>query len=551
MLKLHSPAIGLQSLPVRTIFRTILAVAFIAAGIYLPFAKLPLTDPWQDEFYQALNVRGFDRSPIAMLSFFICHEWCGFFGDTLYNIRVLTVLFLLLSNGLGCLYFYSRTRDGLAGAFLFMTVCAMSTHCTLYHYGWDIGAYPFIVMTLLATLYYVEKGTVSGVVLVGGSTALMVLARIPTLVIMPVLSGIIIWRNCKAGGTAGSVVRPVLRDSFAGILSFAIVAIIVVETTVGIGRYVSSWTSENIITGHSGIRPYIDGILSHIAEELGMWAIVALMALAAMAVAHLKSGRYSVILKCSIFIAAFLVSAVLVKMMNLPFLFGIATGTLWIMLLYIPVRNVIRGPKIPCPGSFLWIVFCFAMLAGVGSDSILERPLACPLIPVVAAELYKFRSGMLRWFLLLVSVLILKINVGALRILAHRNVYTIDQPRLEGLYLSAYGYEFISSMKAVSDSVTAEGKSMGYLGLYKDYHYYMFTDKYTCLIQLYHYDENNPKHLEIAVRELKDEDVVGIRWDSRWDFNTYGPTSRELEKYGFETRKIAEDYLLLTRRPSD
>lgn len=181
----------------RIVWRWVLTAFFVVAGIGLLFLKMPLLDPWQDEFFQALNVRAFDCSPIAMLSFFIGHAWCEAFGDNIFNIRLLTCICLLVSNAMGVVYFYRKTHDGVIASFLFMTVCSLSTHCTLYHYGWDIGAYPFIVLTLLATLNYVERKTLWSIVLVGLTSALMVLSRIPTLVVLPMLLAIIIWRNLK------------------------------------------------------------------------------------------------------------------------------------------------------------------------------------------------------------------------------------------------------------------------------------------------------------------------------------------------------------------
>lgn len=528
-----------------------LTLLFLAVGIILPFAPLGLIDPGQDECYQALSVRGYESSPLAMLTFYIGNLACSLFGDSLLTLRRLMAACHLLSIGLGCAYLYSKSRDALVSSFLFMVMSAMSTHCTMTIYGWDTGAYPFIVLTLIATLFYISRGNIVSLILLGFSTSLMILARIPTAAILPFYLLIIVWRNRNVRLKGRNYVNKTMRefrDMLTLFLSIIIATVLITHLTFGIENYINAWKPDNIITGHSDIHDYLERILTLAPAALKLWGVVLLMALAGFIIAHLSGGKALTALKFIIFAGALAGAIIAVREINSTTAdFGLAQGLLLAVLLYIPVKNICFGAGIPCPSSLLWTVVLFSLLAAVGSNGIVERPLALPLIPIAATAVYPCRNGMLKWLFILAFCLSLKINIGRFVHLYRDQTYSIDAPALDGIRLSNNAYSWLMPVGQTIDSLHAKEKSVGYLGLLKYHLYYIFSDETPALLQIYHYDETRLADLNRAVGELSKADAVIILTNPDYDSNSYEVTANTLQSKGFKRQASPAPSLLFVK----
>lgn len=528
-----------------------LTLLFLAIGIILPFLPLGMIDPGMDECYQALNVRGYESSPLAMLTFYFGNLVCSVFGDSLLTLRRLMAACHLLSIAIGCAYFYAKSRDALVASFLFMVMSALSTHCTLTIYGWDTGAFPLIVLTLVATLYYIGRGSVISLILLGISTSMMILARVPTAVILPFYLLIIVWRNRNVRLNGRSYVNKTMREFRDMAILFVTIiasALLILHFTVGIENYVSAWNHDNIITGHSDIRDYIERIVTLGPAALKLWGVILGLAVAGLIIAHLSNGKALTILKYLIFAGALAGAIIAVREINSTTAdFGLAQGLLLVVLLYIPVKNLCFGGNIPCPTSMLWTVVLFSLLAAAGSNGIVERPLAIPLIPIAATAVYPYRNGMLKWLFILTFCLSMKINIGHVWNRYKTQTYRIETPALDGISLSSRSYTQLQQMKQISDALHAQEKSVAYLGLLKYNLYYIFSDEAPRLLQMYHYDETKADDLKRAVDELSKADAVIILSNPRYDDNSYEVTANALQSRGFKRQSSPAPSLLFVK----
>lgn len=542
-----SQAIKTPYLPASTsLVANITATLMVVAGIYLTFSGLCYIDPGQDELYQALCVRGYADSPLAMLTFRIGALWCEIFGDRLLALRGLMSLCHLTSIGLGCAYFYHRTHKMIPCAFLFMLLSGMLTYTAMFIYNWDTGAYPFIVLSLLATLYYMSAKTPVAAAFIGISSALMVLSRIPTICILPLFPVIIVRTALKSG----SVRRPsviITRDLLTGIVAFVLTATITIMLMCGMETYIRSWNPDNIITGHTSLSDYLGRLVELGIPNLLLWGVTGLLYLASWLIVKFRQTLFAIIASIFSIIAIVAVASVLLNKIDAPTAdFGIAQGTLVITLLYLPLRHRFIDPATACPSDRLWTIVAFSLVAAVGSNGIAERPLALPLIPIICAYIYPYRNLTISCYFIIMMLLTLKMSLGITRNNRETHQLTTSLERFEGLKFSKQAMQLWKPIIATVNTLQAEGHTVRFWGLYKYHFQYAFNSDCTRTHNLYHYDEEIPEIRSAVVNELSESDAVIFRGDMRWD-RPCMKTIDELIKLGFRPVRISDEYSLLLK----
>lgn len=539
---IHMPHIPASSSPASSIIAILVAIA----GICIPFAGLGYIDPGQDELYQALCVRGYEDSPLAMLTFFIGNLWCRLFGDTLIALRCLMVICHLTSIGLGCAYFYHRTHRAVSCALLFMLLSAMSTFTAMFIFNWDTGAYPFIVLCFFATLYYMSAETPVAAVLMGASCALMVLSRIPTICILPLFPIVIIHKTRRS--THRDMLRAVtLRDILFCLCAFIVTAIAVIGLMCGLGAYIASWNPDNIITGHGSISDYFGRLIDLGIPNLLLWLVAGFLYLSASLIVRVRQTLSGIITAIFAIIAAVAIAALMVNRINAPTAdFGLAQGTLAITLLYLPVRRRFIDPSTTCPAAELWLVAVFSLIAAVGSNGMAERPLALPFIPVACAYLYPYRNTAIKCFFVMLTLLALKTSTGIIYHNYHSHRHRTGISRLDHIRLSDEAARLWNPVTEAVKALRTEGRTVRFWGLYKYHFQYAFNSDCTLTHQLYHYDETDPQLLGKVVSELSEADAVIFRGDKRWG-KPCPLTVNTLISLGYRPMVISDDYTVLVR----
>ncbi|WP_289762950.1 hypothetical protein [uncultured Duncaniella sp.] len=542
-----SQTINIPNHPASTsLVANITATLMVLAGIYLAFSGLRYIDPGQDELYQALCVRGYADAPLAMLTFRIGALWCEIFGDRLLALRSLMALCHLTSIGLGCTYFYHRTHKIIPCAFLFMLLSGMSTYTAMFIYNWDTGAYPFIVICLLATLYYMSAKTPAAAAFVGISSALMVLSRIPTICILPIFPVIIVRTALKSADKckASSIIT---RDILIGIISFAVTATITIMLMCGMETYIRSWNPGNIITGHTSASDYLGRLVELGIPNLLLWGVTGLLYLASWLIVKFRHTLFDIVASIFSIITATAAASLLINVIDAPTAdFGIAQGTLLITLLYLPLRRRFIDTSTECPTARLWVIAAFSLVAAVGSNGIAERPLALPLIPIACAYIYPYMNLTISCYFIILMLLTLKMSLGITRNNRDTHQQSIPVARFEGLKLSRQAMQLWQPVISTVRTLQAEGRTVRFWGLYKYHFQYAFNSDCTRTHNLYHYDENIPEIRSEVVNELSESDAVIFRGDMRWDRPCMA-TIDELIKLGFCPVVISEEYSLLLK----
>lgn len=534
-------------------FAWIFSALFVTIGLIVPFMMVKLRVPCGDEFYQALNVRGYENAPIAMLTFYIGNVWGRIFGENLLNLRILMVLCMEFSIGLGCAYFYRKTGALLITGFLFMTMSLLSTHCTLFIYGWDIGAYPFIMLTLIASLYYLERGSLLCIALTGVSTALMVLSRVPTIVALPIILLMIIYHVRTHKDSYGNLLVEILKESCVGLAAFVLTAVISIYIMGGFDMYITSWKPDNIISGHSlsSIDRIVERFIELVSPAFKLYGVGLLILVSAYAGSTFTSPPPHVVSRKRLIIMVIMALVVALayrfrSMISSPSAdFGFGQSILLVLILYIPIYNLFHREKLYCPTVFFLTLVFFSLLAAVGSDSVVERPLTLPIIPIAAIYLYMYKKTLLKWFVIMIFILTISINFATYRGLRSWSIYEIAQDKISGVRLEQNRYEQLYHMLMFMKQHPDE--EIEFLGWKEFEQYYILTNSSPQLLNQYHYYDSDTLMVNSTVNKLSHASIIFLTKGEGQSEDYYKNTMNALKKEGYVKKKFRENYYLYTK----
>lgn len=138
-------------------YTVFVAVIIAIACAVVPWLYLPYSEPFLvDEGYQAMCVKYYQKSPMAMLTFYIGNLWMSCFGDEFLTLRYLSCLLGSLAVTAGSLYFFLRTKNVLWTLLVFslsMLGCAIERNIC---YDWDVGAIPFYVLGAITSVEFIR-----------------------------------------------------------------------------------------------------------------------------------------------------------------------------------------------------------------------------------------------------------------------------------------------------------------------------------------------------------------------------------------------------------
>lgn len=380
--------------------RVILACLLAAIGVAAALSGITSFMPVCDEAYQALCVRHYTEAPLAMLSFWTGNCWTAVFGDTLVALRVLMGLCYIVSIAIGCIFLYRRTRALLFSSFTFALMCIAVPFSTLYLYGWDAGAYPFMTLFAIVFIRYIERPGAGRAFVMGIIAALMALSRIPTLAVLPVVAVMIII--CRRNGE-GIDWRKAVTDCAAGLGGFAIAAAVTICIISGgdFSLYIDSWRHENIINGH-----FEPGRLEWRWKDCSRRVFLGYypMLLAFAAAVYVTKLQRKVLANVLFALAAVSVAS-LMLIKTFTFIDDYAVGILQGMLAALFLLPVLYHCTHTTPAGVNTKMLCAlatcSLTAGVGSDGFPERPMAISIIPMVCACLYPRFGRLIRTFMML------------------------------------------------------------------------------------------------------------------------------------------------------
>lgn len=166
----------------RNKYKTAIGVLLILIGIVILFSnRLYYSGFSADENYQALCVRDYKNSPLAIGVFYLGHLWTDVWGFSLLSLRLLCRACFLFSITVGTSFLFNQTKNFLLAASTFL-ICCISTDLGCFSfYNWDTGAYPFETIGVLAFIAYIRKQNICRTIILGCACGIMATARIPLL----------------------------------------------------------------------------------------------------------------------------------------------------------------------------------------------------------------------------------------------------------------------------------------------------------------------------------------------------------------------------------
>lgn len=385
------------------LYSRLVDIILVVGAVMLCVAAQPYGDVYLygDECYQNLQIRYYAESPMAPLSFYIGHLWSLAFGDNVLAMRHLQVLMYVVAIGIGCGYFYLRTRKRRMTSVLFAMLLLATKFWGMNIYGWDVGCYPFVMMCLVAALHYYHKPAMSSGLLLAVAYMLMTASRGSLGVALPFIVGLVFYCNRH------NVRRAVAQLCCGTVLAAAVGVAILYMIYGSPGNFIDVCHIDNVVNGHAGAglakRMYMRLYITTM-EVVNGWYLSAFALVCAFLIVKARRWNAAIWICSAIVMVMCFVSHV--TMSSLYISCGTLQPIFFFVCLYGLYREVMYRDKLSIPFE-IWIILLFAFLPMVGSDSFFVRVLVIPTLPVAFA--YADRRI---WPVVRVATVLLLICVG-------------------------------------------------------------------------------------------------------------------------------------------
>lgn len=494
-----------------------------------------------DESYQALCVRHWEQSPLAMLSYFIGHVWTDIFGDDIKNLRGLTYVIMCASVSVGCLYFFHRTRNGFVAAFFFFLCCVGARISEFNLYNWDTGSYLWDALCLVAMLAFTSRPRGYIAVILGALSALMALSRLPLAAETGVIAVAIIL-SCRRKGYGTGRIVGMLALALAGFM----VTVLSVTTLMcgSFGTYLSAFTQDNIITGHSlsDINWFIWRFRALLMRQMLYVSPGIFCFLGALWIVKVRSYKW--------LYGVFFVLAMVFYCYDLYWEFRDFTSFIWplvgcflpfflIPVLLLPASvaiGKIDGKSVPY--LQIWLTLAFVVMLGFGSDTAMERMCGVFALPAAMGWIYprlegKFRD-LMKIFFIFAAVVVVALFVTRLHFQHKELRYSIPGlPHNSEVRLPEGQYKFLSSTLPMVEACHDLGMKYTVIGDRYPFLYIMGDDNG---LPLHYYDahlrsdEAHPYAVAMSPYTSESDAVILAAWPRE----SLPAVDRLLEAQGYE-----------------
>lgn len=525
-------------------------VAAIAMAVVTMYSFVGGVTGW-DEGYQYLQVHYYQYSPMAMLTFWIGHGWTSVFGDTGLSLRWLNQVWLLLTGAIGSLYFWHRTRHGLGACALFLLTMLALERAAQPFYGWDNGAYPFTLATLIATLSYIRSASAYKTVVMGICAATATMARLPLASCLPLLLVVIIFTRRQW--------RAALIDALVGLASYIVgLAVLMTLMTGSVTNYLSVLLNPAyIINGHDEEEIFskafqftklsspviFTGYETILVAICGTWII-----------SRLK--RHKVIAALTVAAIVVIFARVITKELYFAYhtLIGPneaqATLVLFVTLLFPVVQRVTNNERQRWPWLQIATIAGFIVATSVGSDMLFLR-LNMPLylLPIAITVIWPWAQRNSRRILCIfysLSFLALACAWETALTISYNIPTQVSSaiPRNAGLRLIPGQHQHNMKVKHAVDSLRAAGLRYEIAGYCND-DKYLFTETLPAGLHQYHWSMDMKSDSTALERIVAANDaVIFVNCPA-----ALGVSLPEfMEERGFREAHAGDGYHLFVRR---
>lgn len=486
-------------------------VAMVAVTLYIAGICIPLIQYNQesysfvrDEFYQALCCRDYQNAPLGMLTFYIGHLWSDLWGESIFNLRVLSAIMVLLPVMITSWWFYRRTRRGVLSLVVLSLTVAGSALFTDRDYDWNTASFLFPTLLALAMLSWMDRRPVMGWV-TGCLLALSVATRVTNLALLPCV--VLIMAVCR-GRLSEGLWRGLLKLVVSMVVTYLGVVLLVYGS---VDAYLAAFNSDNIISGHTGAGIYIRSFFYLIGlVVLSAFPSLLICLLSPYMVRLRISGRSRWMLTGVVIVVvsgAWMKLYAAYSMLASHFLNmgGVYYGAWFAWLLAVPVWNRIASPErhITPDKLTMLIVWLFPMVFCVGSDVYLLRLYVMSFIPLLMAQLAGVMPRFTRMSMVMLTMctLLLTVYVRFMPFLEHRPLLDLSCYVKVGKIYSPGDDRLGPLLKLVDErrQMVGDGKRVLMWGMERYFVDYAESDRPIGALNFFH---NEEKYKDEEMRRL-------------------------------------------------
>ncbi len=419
-----------------------------------------------DSPYMLFNVRCPDRGPVAMLTFKIAHGWCEQFGFSFESLGWLRSVGNLITFGLGAAWLAVTTRRYLFSSIVFFLTCLLGEICLAHYFNWDTAVFMWYVINAIAALEYIKRPSVSRVMLMGILSAVIFMARMPTILCGVIDFCLVIYVDSRM---LRRNIKKTSLDLGVGVLAFIITVVGLMVVMCGsVSSYFDTLVPENFINGHFNIVNSFYRLRLFI-PVIATWGGTLLLVAGAWWAATRETARWkkAVIVVCTYILCACIISVADTDGETPAYGLGQA---LFLITLYISYRQHRDSGYYKIS---LLVILLYAAVAVVGSDSMVWRLLALPMLPLALA-MVDFTSRAVR---ATIKILMIELTVMSLYIaatpfymMARGKYVKIDSLPSIGLqYATPDDMTWVGwavDAKDYNDRLKSHGVNVGYMGGY-------------------------------------------------------------------------------------
>jgi len=226
-----------------------------------------------------------DEAPATWLFAWAGHAWGTLFGWDFVTLRYFAVVWMLIIAIVGGLYFYSRSRlPRISIALTGVAMMMMAERQPLF--SWHYFTPLMLFLTIVCTLRSFERPKIWRFILLGIITGLTILARIPNVVILPLLAVAICLRGV-------SMAQRRLMWQMLGIVTGVCVATILACVTLSYGSPAAYWQALTAgLPSNHGMRFLVTMIVQSFAQWSPYWTVIGFGAACVMLGHRIIRGRH-------------------------------------------------------------------------------------------------------------------------------------------------------------------------------------------------------------------------------------------------------------------
>lgn len=485
------------------------AIPVLLLGIIIPLLTLHLGFyPWKDEEYQIMCINDYQNTPLAAFTMYIGHLWAEYIAvDSFMSYRYLAYICNTLSIALPCCYFYVRHRRLLTTAIIFLILQLCISLFGLFSFEWDTTTHLFLTLGCLIAILYIRKPCLWKIITLGVISSSAIFSRIPNIAVVPVLLILIAFTRRN--------IPPRVKDMSVYLLSLAVSSIAIILLVWGsFSSFGAAWSPDNYITGHSSITDVLfmqlwmryPVSMRYFFMWEGIFALIYFLNISGMK----KIWKY-----VSLGIIVLLIAALwLVIRVTSDDVNSYPIDFFYFSTALITAYAVIKRREIRYSIIVSLTILAFALVSYVGSDCGLSKILCMPLMPIVLAELYRYRSHSLNELFCTLALVVIICYIP----LRLKNPWTrewinrydaeyTDIPQLKGIKHSPQAVEARTKIYEWALPIEQRGEKILFIG----HDRYMFdyilghrtdnVDRYP--IQRYH-DDNKFENVEGRMYDMAD-----------------------------------------------